>query len=413
MCSCALPDQEERGPDLQPIELVEHPRGEDRVRAVIERQRHRVAHEGQRARDMTDHATRLENVRHAQNARTGTPSTFPARGHTELISVVLCTTAVRTTVPDCLASLQALDDPCHEVVVVENGPTSRLDADQLAAWGARLVHEPRLGLNVARNRGVAEARGTIVAFVDDDCVVDRGWLAGFRAGFEDPRVGFATGRTRPRSLARRSERYFESMFTFDRGDVPMSFDRDSPGLWLHVAPAEIGSGCNMAFRRELFVTVGGFDEALDMGTAIGGGGDLDMFARLLRSGVRARYVPDAQAEHQHRRTMTALVRQVWGYGVAEGALACKTWWGTPSLRRAALRFWKDRVRDAAFRVTATMRRGQAQPPYLSLLELGGLVVGVIAYPVVVRRQDRRQDDSPYVTHAPAPVVSAPRSPLVA
>jgi GT2 family glycosyltransferase len=272
-----------------------------------------------------------------------------------------------------------------------------LNLASLGKWGARVVHERRRGLNVARNRGVREARGSIVAFVDDDCTVDPGWLAGFRRAFEDPDVGFATGRTEPLSLARRTEQCFEQLFTFDRGEDPRSFDRGTPGAWFQVSPAEVGSGCNMAFRRAVLDGVGGFDEALDMGTAIGGGGDLDMFGRLLRGGAHARYAPDAHAWHQHRGTVAELGRQVWGYGVAQGALAWKVWWSAPALRPAVWSFWRHRAGGAARRMVVTIRARQVLLPYLSLMELAGLVMGPVAYPVSSR------------TRRAAPTPRAPQS----
>lgn len=300
-----------------------------------------------------------------------------------LVTVVLCTTGERSTLRGCLASLGAIEDPALEVLVIENRPTSRLPAGELAAWGARLVHEPRQGLDVARNRGVAEAAGELVAFVDDDCVVDPGWVAALRRAFDDPTVQFATGRVRPHSLGRRSERAFEGWFRFDRGPAARRYRREPD--WTSVIPPRLGTGCNMAFRRSVLLAVGGFDEGLDMGSWVGGGGDLDVFGRLLRAGHEAVYVPDALVWHRHRETSAAVARQFWGYGVSQGAVAAKVWWAEPEERRHVRAFLLHRTRRIGAQVLR--RAGRRAEPGAGLLSLE--LLGVLAGPAIGAASRRR------------------------
>lgn len=303
-----------------------------------------------------------------------------------LVSVVLCTTGERPTVPSCLASLRALRDDHHEVLVVENRWSSSMATDELRAWGARLVHEPRRGLDVARNRGLREATGDIVAFVDDDCIVDPDWLAGLRRAFADPAVSFVTGRVRPYSLERRSERCFEAWFSFDRGAEPKRFRRDDE--WTSVVPGHLGTGCNMAFRRSVALAAGGFDETLDMGTSIAGGGDLDMFGRLLRGGHEVAYAPDALMWHRHRITMAAVARQFWGYGISEGAVAGKVWFDEPAERPLVRAFWRHRTRRVARQALDRVGRRREPPTWLFVLELTGILVGPVVG-VLTRSRRRR------------------------
>ena len=312
------------------------------------------------------------------------------RGDETLVSVVLCTTATRPTLRDCLRSLSALDDARHEVIIVDNGPTPVLPVGDFAAQGMRVVHEPRRGLDAARNRGIREAQGAIVAFVDDDCIVDRSWLAGIRRAFADPDVAFVAGRTPAWSLARRSEQCFERMFSFDRAEQPRSFDLDTPDPFLRVCPGAIGTGCNMAFRRTALVEIGGFDEALDMGTLIAGGGDLDMFARLLREGHAARYCPDAIVHHRHRTTMSDLAWQVWGYALCQGAIAAKAWWHDKASRTQARRFIRYRLRNATHRGLRGVLRREPVPPHLSAIEFVGILAGVVLFPVASWRSRRQR-----------------------
>jgi GT2 family glycosyltransferase len=299
----------------------------------------------------------------------------------DLVSVVLCTTASRPALADCIASLIQLDDTRHEIIVVQNRRDAIADLVDCERDNVRVVHEPRRGLDVARNRGIREARGSIVAFVDDDCIADPAWLAGLRRAFADPEVAFVAGRAPAWKLDCRSERCFERMFGFDRGDLPLEFDRTSPQPWLLVAPGAIGTGCNMAFRRCVFDQCGGFDEALDMGTLITGGGDLDMFARVLRAGLRGRYSPDAVVFHRHRTEMVELAWQVWGYGLSQGAVAVKAWRCDAPSRAQAPGFVRWRVANAVRRGLAAIRGHELGPALMSVLELAGIVCGLVVYPV--------------------------------
>jgi glycosyltransferase involved in cell wall biosynthesis len=307
--------------------------------------------------------------------------------HEGIISVVLCTRDRPDHLVRCLASLAALDDPCHEIVVVDNHDRPTLEVELPAR--ARLVHEPRRGLDVARNRGIAEARGDVIAFIDDDCEADPHWLDNLRVAFADPRIDAVTGRVRPAALTTPGQRWFEERFSFDRGARPRWFTPWDRREWYPLWMGGIGTGCNMAFRRAAITGIGGFDELLDMGTAIGGGGDLDAFARLVDRGALLHYAPGALVWHHHRATEVEARRQFWGYGVSVGALLTKTALERRGCRVAAVRFFLDRLRVGA----RTIRHGRAGahlvPAPLVLLDLAGQLAGVPIY-LASRARDRRR-----------------------
>lgn len=300
-----------------------------------------------------------------------------------LVSVVVCTAGRRPeALRACLDSLRRLDDPNYEVVVVDNGRTPTISRDELLCVGCRVVHEPRQGLNRARNRGIAVAAGTVIAFVDDDCEIDPGWLAGVRGGLADGGVAAVTGRVRPASTERDPERWFEAWFSFDRGPRPRTFARDVDGV--AVFPGELGTGCNMAFRREVFDVVGGFDESIEVGTLVGGGGDIDMFARVLDAHLVVAYAPDALVHHHHRPTITALRWQFWGYGLAFGALCCKFALHRPFARRKVLALvWRRMRYHHARRMRARIHGADDIPLSLMALDAVGVLVGPVAYAAAV------------------------------
>lgn len=302
-----------------------------------------------------------------------------------LISVVVCSRGRRDSLHRCLASLQKVEDDEHEIIVVDNHGTPTIVAH---GERVRLVHEPRRGLDFARNRGIVEARGEIVAYVDDDCEVEPSWLGEVRAAFSDPSVACVTGRVVAASLQRPSHRIFESLMSFDRGVDRARFVRAPGSLVTPAEPGRLGTGCNMAFRKTVFDRVGLFDEALDMGTLVGGGGDLDMFARVMSSGLVVVYEPSALVRHHHRDTLTALARQMFGYGVAFSAVIIKLASNTPRPRASFLTFQRAWLRWIFSRLTYVPRRRRAAGgPFVALAVLGS-AYGPVAY-ALSRRRARR------------------------
>ncbi|MCZ0903475.1 glycosyl transferase family 2, partial [Microcoleus sp. HI-ES] len=83
--------------------------------------------------------------------------------------------------------------------------------------------------------------------------------------------------------------------------------------------SKYGVGANMAFRRQVFEAVGNFDVALDVGTATRGGGDIEMFHRILAKGYSTFYEPRAFVWHLHRRSAEALSKQLQDNGRGFGA----------------------------------------------------------------------------------------------
>jgi GT2 family glycosyltransferase len=228
---------------------------------------------------------------------------------------------------------------------------------------------------------VTEARGELIAFIDDDCEADPAWLDRLRKGFVHPEVACVTGRVVAASQLRREERWFEEICSFDRGPIAQRFEANGHG---YVAPheaARMGTGCNMAFRRDIFERLGYFDVALDMGTIVGGGGDLDMFARVLDSGRYAAYSPEAVVRHHHRSAPRLVYRQLLGYGVSAGALALKYAVSHPRyinrILRSQLAFVHHVLRVGSRRIRRRSR--QHLPVSLSLVMLVGDLLGPFVY----------------------------------
>ena len=113
-------------------------------------------------------------------------------------TVVICThnraTVVRAAIERALGEARQAGG---EVLVVDNASTDDTPALLAAlahdAPDLRVVQEERLGLSAARNRGLSEAHGDVVAYLDDDAVPRPGWLAALLAPYANPGVGCVGG----------------------------------------------------------------------------------------------------------------------------------------------------------------------------------------------------------------------------
>jgi glycosyltransferase involved in cell wall biosynthesis len=236
-----------------------------------------------------------------------------------MISVAICTrnrTEVLRRALDSIASQATLPG---EILVVDNAPDDRSTETLVRerSPAVRYVREDRRGLNFARNRALAESEGAVVAFMDDDAVADPGWVAAIGTVFaENPGIAICTGKVEPFSLETEGQRLFEANGGFSRGErrihLPVDRGRKLHGLSapLIAWSISVGTGCNMAVRRRMVLEAGAFDTALDQAPILPGGGDLDLFWRMLDAGHEIVYEPAAQVWHEHRREVAAVADQI-------------------------------------------------------------------------------------------------------
>ncbi len=301
----------------------------------------------------------------------------------------------------CVRSLTELDYPDYEVIVVDNRPAGAPPA-QLP--GVRVVRETRPGISAARNRGLQEATGEIVAFTDDDVEVDRRWLRALGERFAvEPEVAAVTGLVVPAELETPAQIFFEQSGSgLDRGYAPLRFQRagrfeikrrnlqdGTERTHSLYEMGELGLGSNMSFRTSLLRRAGGFDEALGTGTPAHGGEDLAILVELLEAGRPLAYEPGAIVHHTHRATLDDLKRQIHGYGVGFTAMLTAV-----ALRHprhfvglaSVIPAWLRSLRDPASAKQAN--RGADFPGDLGATELRGMVAGPAAY-LRARRMQRR------------------------
>jgi glycosyltransferase involved in cell wall biosynthesis len=308
-----------------------------------------------------------------------------------LVTIAICTRDRPDGVERLLQSLsgQAASLPEGsaglEIIVVDNAPSDERTRELTARWpSVYYVREAQPGLDFARNRALLDARGELLAFLDDDVVVDRHWAAGLADAWADNRdAACFTGLVLPLELETDAQILFETRGGFRRGFDRIRYGQVLPGNRLYPGGAGIfGTGANMTFRTDVVRKLGGFDEALDTGAALPGGGDLDMFYRIIRAGHALVYEPRFLVFHQHRRDMAALRRQYtrsWGYGFMCFVTKCLR--TDRERRRSLLRLIAWWFVTHSTDVIRQWRNGRAGiphvPPAILIGEIWGAAVGLM------------------------------------
>ncbi|MGI9264342.1 MAG: glycosyltransferase family 2 protein [Gammaproteobacteria bacterium] len=301
------------------------------------------------------------------------------------VSVVICSRDRAAQLDRCLAALAACDPQPMEILVVDNATADDSTARMAEQHGVRCEREDRPGLNWARARGAAAARGEIVAYIDDDVVVTSGWLTPFARRFGDPSLAGLTGLVMPYRLDDRASEMFENYCGFVRGYQHRTFTLSSIKP---MGAANIGAGACMAFRRDIVNDLRLFNVELDAGTATRTGGDTYAFYRLITLGYRIDYDPDVVVRHQHRDSEDAVVSTLRDYSVGTYVffLHCFLRHRESHALMAGMRWFRSHhLRQLT---GGLLGRPRAQPLRMTLAEIRGCFAAPLAY-LKARLNDRR------------------------
>lgn len=315
----------------------------------------------------------------------------PARAVDEnppFISVVLCTRNRPEGACATVADLLNLEYSNFEIIVIDNAPasdaTKRGIEERFDDSRIRYFREGIAGLSHARNRGVAEARGEIIAFTDDDVRVDKWWLAGIRKGFaEHDDVGCVTGPVPSAQLDNAIQHYFDRRITWSTLVRPRVFDMKNhkdDSILYPFSPGIFGTGANFAFEAATIKAAGGFDAALGAGSPSGGGEDLDAFLKVLLMGKVIVQEPSAIVWHVHRSSVDQLSEQMFYYGVGLSAFIWKYLTSPHTSTQVLRRIGPGLVKLAGISSRSANEANSGTLPRSVLAkELLGMAYGPVAY----------------------------------
>ena len=182
---------------------------------------------------------------------------------------------------------------------------------QTSTCFVRYIFEGKQGLSHARNTGVRASRGEIIAFTDDDCIVDKYWLLHILNTFlSNPSLSIVGGRVELYNPGDRSI----SIVTFKTSSMSSSFHEISKRI----------IGCNMSYVRNVFDQIGYFDTRFGVGSRIPASEEKDFLYRACKKGMRIFYSPDVLVYHNHgRRSDYQVDLLIKGYTIGRWAFYCK------------------------------------------------------------------------------------------
>ncbi|MFL6353171.1 MAG: glycosyltransferase family 2 protein [Bryobacteraceae bacterium] len=254
---------------------------------------------------------------------------MPAAAKTANLSLIICTHNRCGQLVRCLETIQRLKfERPWELIIVDNGSTDATavviqEFVKAAPFPIFYVSQPKLGLGSARNAGLVAASGEILAFTDDDCYPAADFLSRVWSAFEDPSLGYVTGR----------------ILLHDSADLPIGTNASTEPVTFRrksfINPGGV-QGANMAFRREVLDEIGGFDPLFGAGSLFPAE-DLDAASRASAAGWSGQYCPDVVVHHHHGRRPPDSARMWKSYGLGIGACYMKLFLRGPE-RVRLLRF---------------------------------------------------------------------------
>lgn len=217
----------------------------------------------------------------------------------------------------CLESLLNAPIWPAEVLVINQGEYQAVEVvirRLQSQFPIPIVHcvQSRMGLSAARNYASTQARCSIIAFTDDDCVPASNWLALLQEVITAyPTIAGVTGSILP------FEQASAGLFpvSIRTGQQRKTFQ--GPTL-----PWHVGSGGNFAIKRDWLLRIGGYDERLGVGSPGQAAEDTDVFYRLLRAGAVIQYEPNVVVHHE-RQDVNRLQQSFSTYSYGVGAFSAK------------------------------------------------------------------------------------------
>lgn len=307
------------------------------------------------------------------------------------VSVIVPTHERPEQLEACLSSLMSLCYPHYEVIVVDNAPGTNATEKLVqkfvqSASFIRYVREDRPGPSWARNRGIMVAQGKILAFTDDDVVVDPYWLVGLVRGFGvAENVACVTGLVLPLELETPAQFLFEEYGGFNKGFTSRIFKTDRANHYAEMPlypyiPGRFGTGASMAFTADFLHKIGGFDPVLGGNGPSRNGQDIEVFFQVIIKGYNLVYQPEALLYHLHRRDYAVLCTQIYRYGIALTAFLTKVVLENPLLLLDLI----TKVPFGLFfilnsRSSKNSKKSPHYPKELTILERKGMLYGPFAY----------------------------------
>lgn len=344
----------------------------------IPRAEHRIDFEHTRCLTMDELAALAGPPPEATNGSNGTSRTAdliePGDPRLPTASVLVMSHGNVPELVNLMDALQRQTAP-FELVVMDatGGRTNARDVVATRFPQARFVSDRWRRPALARNAGIAEASGEIVAFLDENCRPSPVWMQSIRSAFVHPDVGAVTGPVLPLELATPAQVAHDAACGQDRGLRQRIFDPHALAPMDTVRAWRFGEGATMAMRRD-WLQATAFDPVL------GSGDDLDALYRVLRAGMRICFTPGAAVRQRGDSEWQVLRRHLYERGLGFLTYLDKVArTDTREFRQAARRLSRNWLRSRLRKKPGEGESGTSRLPVPGLPELLGGLAGYRGY----------------------------------
>jgi glycosyltransferase involved in cell wall biosynthesis len=232
------------------------------------------------------------------------------------LSVIVATFNRKRELQDLLASLatQTLPPVQFEVVVVDDGSSDGTNlfvetTIKKASFTIKYYYQQNKGPGKARNLGMERASGDVLIFIDSDCILPPEYLSTVHRAFEEQKIDAYGG---PDRTAENFPAWDKAVNYTLTSFITTGGLRGSEGTTLaRYYPRSF----NMGFKRALYERIGGFGSIYQYGE------DIEFSHRILESGARVAFLPDAYVYHKRRTNIRAFAKQIYKMGRARIQLA--------------------------------------------------------------------------------------------
>ena len=222
-----------------------------------------------------------------------------------LVSIIIPVLNEEKNIRDCLISLKKQSYPNIELIVVDNGS---VDATlQIAAeCGAhKIIHQNHPGITYAKNSGIREASGELIATTDADCEADSLWIETLVTSFTGPSIASCGGANLVPPNSTDFEKCVDNLLNSLGGISGSKYISHKQLL----SETNHNPGCNVMYRRLVLQELGGFNERLLTVE------DEELDFRILKKGYKILYNPGAKVYHKRRSDGKKFFKQMYRYAI--------------------------------------------------------------------------------------------------
>jgi GT2 family glycosyltransferase len=223
-----------------------------------------------------------------------------------MFSIIVCSHERSGQLIEFIKSSNKLSYKNFETIVIDS--SKRPISKKFQKMCSLYLHRPELKpVCKKKNLAASNAKGDILIFTDDDCELDKKFLKSYEKAFLDKDISVCTGRAITHKDYKNE--LFDKCFNYNPGEES-AIHKNS----LFIVPWKIGNGNNIAFRKNAFKDIGGWDENMGPGTDKWTSEDADLIYRTLKKGYIIKYVPEAVVYHKVENRDTIKDAYLYGTG---------------------------------------------------------------------------------------------------